>query len=112
MRIKDHLSGNIAVFELSGKIMGGREATLFHGRIQEYINLNKRNILVDMSNVGWTNSEGLGMLLAARKRVNDAGGRLALTNIESVVSLMALTRLATVFEHFDNRADAEAALNT
>ncbi len=110
MRMKDHLAGNIPVIELFGKIMGGREATMFQGRIQEYLNLNMKNILVDMSQVAWTNSQGLGMLLAAHKSVRKAGGRLALTNIEQVESLLAITRLATIFEHFESRADAEAAL--
>ncbi len=106
MRFKDSLDGQVAVFELSGKLLGGPEATLFQGRIGEYVNLNKNKILVDLGGVKWTNSRGLGMLIAALKAVESSGGRMALTNIETVRSLLAVSRLATVFEHFDSRDEA------
>ncbi|HOD65555.1 MAG TPA: STAS domain-containing protein [candidate division Zixibacteria bacterium] len=112
MRFRDHLDGRIAVFELSGKIMGGRDSTLFQGRVNEYVNINRNRILIDMAGVEWTNSRGLGMLIAALRLVQGSGGRLALTNIERVRSLLAVSRLATVFEHFDSRADALEALRS
>ena len=110
MRFRDHLDGQIAVFELSGKIMGGKDSTMFQGRINEYVNLNRNHILVDLGGVQWTNSQGLGMLIGALKTVRRTGGRLALTNIESLRSLLAVSRLATVFEHFDNREEALRSL--
>lgn len=112
MRFRDHLDGKVAVFELTGKIMGGNDSTLFQGRVNEYVNINLNHILVDLGGVQWTNSQGLGMLIAALKTVRKSGGRLALTNIESVRSLLAVSRMATVFEHFDNRDDALRSLQS
>ena len=110
MKFNDYLTGNVAVFELSGKLMGGENATMFYGRLMEYINLNKNRILLDMDRVDWTNSCGLGMLLMALKTVNNAGGKIALSNIDNLESLLATTKLVTVFDHFDSNEKAMASL--
>ncbi len=106
MKFRDRLTGDVAVFELSGKVMGGPDATLFRGRVQEYVALNKNKILIDLARVRWTNSQGLGMLLGTLKTVEGAGGRLALANIDSIESLLAVSRLASVFELYDSCDDA------
>ncbi|MDD3732659.1 MAG: STAS domain-containing protein [candidate division Zixibacteria bacterium] len=103
MKFKDHLEGDIAVFEISGRIMGGEETTLFHGRIREYINFNKIKIIIDLAKVEWINSVGIGILISTLTTVTNAKGRLALVNIKKIENLLSVTRLITVFEHFDSR---------
>lgn len=102
MKFEDSLTNNIVVFEVSGKIMGGDEATLFHGRVRENINLNKKNVIINLAKVDWINSVGLGMLISALTTVKNAGGRLVLVNITSVESILSLTRLIKVFENYDS----------
>ncbi|MDH3891346.1 MAG: STAS domain-containing protein [candidate division Zixibacteria bacterium] len=109
MRFEDSLSGDVAVFQISGKIMGGEEATLFHGRVRENINLNKKSIVIDLTKVDWINSVGLGMLISALTTVKNAGGRLVLANITSIESILSLTRLIKVFENYDS---LQAALDS
>jgi anti-sigma B factor antagonist len=106
MKFTDRLEGDVVVFDISGKIMGGDEATMFHGKIHEYINQNKKNIVVDLSKVDWMNSVGLGMLISAYTAVKNAGGRLVLANITKIESILAITRLISVFEHYDSREEA------
>ena len=106
MKFEDKLEGNVVILELSGKIMGGEETTLFHGKIHEYISLNKKNMVVDLEKVDWMNSVGLGMLISALTTVKNAGGRLVLANIDSIESILTITRLITVFEHYDSRVAA------
>jgi len=66
MKFKDFESdGGVIVLELSGKIMGGEETTMFHGKLHEYIQAGKRNFVIDLKNVEWMNSVGLGMLISA-----------------------------------------------
>jgi len=98
--------GNIVVIEVSGKIMGGEETTLFHGKIHEYINQNKKQFIIDLANVDWMNSVGLGMLISALTTVKNAGGRLVLANITKIESILTITRLISVFEHYDSRKEA------
>ncbi len=111
MKFKDYLEGDVVVFEISGKIMGGEETTMFHGKIHEYINQKKNKIVVDLAKVDWMNSVGLGMLISAMTTVKNAGGRFVLANITKIESILTVTRLITVFEHYDSREEAIKALS-
>jgi anti-sigma B factor antagonist len=106
MKFEDPLTNNIVVFNISGKIMGGNEATLFHGRVRENINLNKKNVIINLDKVDWINSVGLGMLISALTTVKNAGGRLVLANITSIESILSLTQLIKVFENYDSLQSA------
>lgn len=111
MKFVDNLQGDVVIMELSGKIMGGDEATMFHGKLHEYIGLNKKSIVVDLAKVDWMNSIGLGMLISALTSTKNSGGRLVLANIDKIESILTITRLITVFEHFDNREAAIASFS-
>ena len=103
MKFDDMLQGDIVILDVSGKIMGGEETTMFHGKIHEYISQNKKNIVVDLAKVDWMNSVGLGMLISALTTVKNAGGRLVLANINKIESILTITRLISVFEHYESR---------
>ena len=106
MKFDDKIVDDIVVLDVSGKIMGGDETTMFHGKIHEYINQNKKNFVVDLAKVDWMNSVGLGMLISALTTVRNAGGRLVLANINKIESILTITRLITVFEHYESREEA------
>lgn len=106
MKFTDSIEGDVAVIEVSGKIMGGDETTMFHGKIHEFITGGKKNIVVDLANVDWMNSVGLGMLISALTTVKNAGGRLVLANITKIESILTITRLISVFEHYDSKDEA------
>ncbi|MEA3296986.1 MAG: STAS domain-containing protein [candidate division Zixibacteria bacterium] len=106
MKFLDSLQDDVVVFEVSGKIMGGKGTTLFYGTVREYINRNKKNIVIDLTKVDWINSIGLGMLISALTTVKNADGRLVLANITTVESILTLTRLITVFDHYDSCDEA------
>jgi anti-sigma B factor antagonist len=106
MKFSDHLEGDIVVLEVSGKIMGGEEATMFHGKIHEYINHNKKNVVVDLAKVDWMNSVGLGMLISAMTTVKNAGGQFVLANITKIETILTITRLIKVFDVYDSREEA------
>lgn len=112
MKFTDHLSGNVATFTLSGKVVTQEDSvTRFHGRVSEYINLNKNRVVVDLDRVTTMGSIGLGMLLAARSTITRVGGRMVLANITNVQNLIALTRLNTVFESYDSVDEAVESFN-
>jgi anti-sigma B factor antagonist len=106
MKFTDKLEGNIVILEISGKIMGGEETTMFHGRIHEYLNQKKMNIVIDLAKVDWMNSIGLGMLIAAMTAVKNAGGRFVLANITKIETILTVTRLIKVFDCYDSRDEA------
>ncbi|MCB2230136.1 STAS domain-containing protein [bacterium] len=106
MKFDDSIQDGVVILDVSGKIMGGEEATMFHGKIHEYISSNQKNIVVDLGKVDWMNSVGLGMLISALTTVKNSGGRLVLCNIDKIESILTITRLISVFEHFDSRDEA------
>ncbi len=106
MKFEDSLKGDIVVLSVSGKIMGGEEITLFHGRIHEYLSQNKKKVIIDLAKVEWMSSVGLGMLISALTAVKNAGGRLVLANITKIESILTITRLMGVFEHYDSLDEA------
>jgi anti-sigma B factor antagonist len=112
MKFEDHLIGNVVVLEISGKIMGGEETTLFHGKLHEFINHNKKNFVIDLAKVDWMNSIGLGMLISSLTTVRNAGGKLVLANIDKIESILTITRLISVFEHHDSRDAALKAFKS
>jgi anti-sigma B factor antagonist len=65
--------------------------------------------VIDLARTDWMNSVGLGMLISALTTVRNAGGRLVLANIDKIESILTITRLISVFEHFDSR---DAALKS
>jgi anti-sigma B factor antagonist len=89
--------------------MGGENTTMFHGRVRENINNNIRAFVIDLQKVDWVNSVGLGILIGALTTVKNADGHLVLANIDNIRSLLSLTRLITVFDHFDSREEAIAS---
>jgi anti-sigma B factor antagonist len=106
MKFTDTFEGDVAIIQVSGKIMGGEETTMFHGKIHEYINTNKKDFVIDLKNVDWMNSVGLGMLISALTTVKNSGGRLVLANITKIESILTITRLISVFEHYDSQEEA------
>ncbi|MFZ5980204.1 MAG: STAS domain-containing protein [Candidatus Zixiibacteriota bacterium] len=112
MKFDDLVQGDIVILDVSGKIMGGEETTMFHGKIHEYITQKKKKFVIDLARVDWMNSIGLGMLISAFTTVKNSGGRLVLANITKIESVLTITRLITVFEHFDSREDAIKSLTS
>lgn len=110
MKINEEVSAGVAVMHLSGKIMGGDPGTLFHGRIRELINTGVKNFVIDLQKVDWINSVGLGMLISSLATVSNAGGKLVLANIDNVESILTLTRLISVFKHFESIDEAREAV--
>ncbi|MBI5267125.1 MAG: STAS domain-containing protein [candidate division Zixibacteria bacterium] len=109
MKFEDSLKDNVVVLEVSGKIMGGDETTMFHGRIHEYMTQGKKSFVIDLAKTEWMNSVGLGMLISALTTVKNGGGRLVLAKIDKIEQILVITRLISVFEHFDSREAAIAS---
>jgi anti-sigma B factor antagonist len=112
MKIVDEVKGDAAVIHLEGKVMGGPDATLFHGKLHEYVNSGKKKVVVDLARVEWMSSVGLGMLISALTTLKNNDGKLKLANVtEGIESLLTITRLVTIFETHDSIDDAIASFS-
>lgn len=98
---------NCVIFEFKGKFMGGPDTTKFNDKLREYIKEGKLNIIADLGNVTFMNSSGLGALIGGLTTMRNAGGDLRLCRAgERVESLMIVTKLITVFEHYKTLEEA------
>jgi anti-sigma B factor antagonist len=101
--------GSVAIIDLSGKLMGRPEAEEFKGGITQLLKEGYKNVLVNLAEVPWVNSTGLGILVAGYTSLRREGGTLKLFNVtERINSILMVTRLTTIFETFDNEAAALA----
>ena len=110
MKIKVREQGNVVVFDVSGRVMGGPDADTFHNLVKETIHDGKKQILVNLAKVNWINSTGLGILIAAYTSIRDAGGEFKLANIsDRIESILMVTKLSGIFESFESEDEALAS---
>jgi anti-sigma B factor antagonist len=90
------------VFTPKGKMMGGPDTVKFHEAVKGYLEQGKKNFVVDLGNVDWMNSPGLGVLITAYTSVRNAGGDLVLARpSKKVKSLFVITQMERIFKTFD-----------
>jgi anti-sigma B factor antagonist len=103
MTLKEKEVNGIVVIELSGKIIGGPDATALHEKLHELIDKGKTKIVADLAKVNWMNSSGLGLLIGGLTTMRNSNGDLKLANVtEKIQSLLIITKLVTVFETYDS----------
>ena len=110
MRLTDRELEGVVVLEPKGKIMGGPDASLLHDKLYEFIEQDKKRVVIDLSQVDWMNSTGLGILISGYTTLRNTEGELKLANVtEKIQSLLTITKLVTVFEAYDS---VEAAVES
>lgn len=102
MRIEETIKDNIAILKVKGNLMGGPETQELHEHVRGLVADEVVKIVVDLSNVKWLNSSGLGVLMAAYTTVKNKGGGLKLAGVaEKVKSLLMITQLLNFFEAYE-----------
>jgi anti-sigma B factor antagonist len=110
MKVKDSLEGEVVVISLSGRLMAGEELTTFQGKVHYYLDLNKKQFVVDFDKVEWSSSAGIGALIAAYTSVKKADGKLVLANITNIRNLLNMVHLLKVFTVYDSLKEAMDAV--
>jgi anti-sigma B factor antagonist len=110
MNMTVSLHNEILVMHLKGRIMGGADSTGFSERVKEAITQGQRKIIVDLGEVEWMNSSGLGLLMSGYTALRNANGEMKLARAsEEIKSLFNVTKLNLVFKTHDSLDDAAAA---
>jgi anti-sigma B factor antagonist len=103
--------GNVIILSLSGKIMGGPEATEINDQINQLIDENKLKIVIDLDKVEWMNSSGLGILIGAVTLLKNNKGDLRLVNVsDRIKNLLKITKLESVLVRCNSLEEAAAAM--
>jgi anti-sigma B factor antagonist len=91
---------NCVVIDLKGKIMGGPDADVFKSELQKLIDSGKKKIILNLENVKFMNSSGLGILIGGLTTIRKHGGDLKLCNADKrISSLLMVSQLNSVFDH-------------
>jgi anti-sigma B factor antagonist len=103
MKIKTTEKYEAVIVELKGNVMGGDDTKDFNELLHKLIEEGKTRIVVDLSDVKFMNSSGLGMLIGGLTTVKKANGFYKLANVtDKIESLLIITKLITIFETFDS----------
>jgi len=98
---------NAAVVAFKGKLRGGPDAQTFQDQISNFLESDKKNIIIDMSDVKFVDSSGLGNIVRAFSTVKEAGGELKLAGIsDKVKGVLSITKLNSVFKLYPTVEDA------
>ena len=112
MKTKVREQYGAVVIDLKGNVMGGDDTKEFNELLHKLIDEEKTNIVVDLSDVKFMNSSGLGMLIGGLTTMKKANGSLKLARTtEKIESLLVITKLITIFESYDSVDEAVQSFN-
>jgi anti-sigma B factor antagonist len=107
MQIEERQVGEIMILDLKGKITLGEGDEVLKDKINSLILQNKKRILLNLADVPYIDSAGLGEIVRTYTTVSRQGGQLKLVNLtKRITDLLMITKLLTVFETFDVEQDA------
>jgi secondary thiamine-phosphate synthase enzyme len=100
-------SGHVTIVDLSGKITLGEGSGLLRSTIKDLVTAGNKNILLNLADVSYLDSAGLGEMVGSYATVTNQGGQIKLLNVQSKVhDLLQITKLYTVFAAFSDEAEA------
>ncbi len=100
----------ITIVDLSGRITLGEGSVVLRDTIKDLLGKGQKKILLNLGDVSYIDSSGIGELVSAFTSVRNQGGELKLLNLtKKVHDLLQITKLYTVFDVKDDEAAAIAA---
>ncbi len=107
LKINARESGNVVILDLNGRITIGEETAALRDAIKEHLEVGKKNILLNLGEVSYIDSTGLGQFVGSFATVASRDGKLKLLNLQKrLQELMQITKLITVFETYTDEATA------
>jgi anti-sigma B factor antagonist len=95
------------ILDLHGRVTLGEPLTELRDAIRESLSGDQHNILLNLGDVTYIDSSGLGQLIGSYATVTSRGGKLKLLNVQKrVQDLMQVTKLLTVFETYTSETAA------
>lgn len=92
-------NGGVSIVDFSGRITLGEASAMVRTIVKQLADSGQKKILLNLGDVDYIDSAGIGELVSAFTTVRNAGGELKLLNLtKRVVDLLQITRLYTVFD--------------
>jgi anti-sigma B factor antagonist len=106
LKVTTRTKDGVLVVDSSGRIVFGEESSLLRETVKQAVTENNR-IVLNLGEVNYIDSGGLGTLVALRITAQNAGGTIKLTNLtKRVGDVLQVTKLLTVFDVYNSEAEA------
>ena len=110
MKIENRTVGDIHILDVSGKIMLGEGTMAVRNSVRELLKNGTKKIILNLGDVNYIDSSGIGELVSSFTTVTNQGGQLKLLNLtKKIQELLAITKLLTVFQVYDSEQAAVAS---
>ena len=110
--VKERQAGDVTILDLSGEVRIGEGSVSLRDSIRKLADGGKKNILLNLGGVKYIDSTGIGELIANYTTVSRQGGQLKLIKLtDRVQNLLVITKLLTVFDAYDDEAEALQSFN-
>jgi anti-sigma B factor antagonist len=107
MTIQERRVGDVTVLGLGGRLVLYDGEADFRQRIDDLLAAGCRKVLVDLKDVTYVDSAGVGVMVGKYLSVRRQGGDMKLLHLSSrSLRVMTITRLTSVFDTFDSEEDA------
>jgi anti-sigma B factor antagonist len=107
MHIEERPAGDVIVLDLKGKMTLGEGDELLKDKINSLVQQGRRKVVLNLEGVPYIDSAGLGEIVRTYTTISRQGGSMKLLNLtKRITDLLSITKLLTVFETYDNEADA------
>ena len=104
---------SVTILEPSGRIVGPAVSELRQTILPDIEAAETPRILINFENVNMMDSAGLGALMEARAIASRKDGRIGVINVgKHIKNLIVLSRIVSLFEHYDSEEEAISALST
>ena len=110
MKVTTRQVDGVTILDLSGRITLGEGSVTLRDAIHDAMTKGSKKILLNLGDISYIDSSGIGELVSAFTSVKNSGGELKLLNLtKKVHDLLQITKLYTVFDIWDNEASAISA---
>jgi anti-sigma B factor antagonist len=113
MQIQERAVGDVMVLDLKGKITLGEGDELLKDKVNSLMNQGHKKIVLNLADVPYIDSAGLGEIVRTYTTVSRQGGSLKLLGLtKRITDLLSITKLLTVFETFESESEAVRSFST
>ncbi len=99
--------GDVTVLDAAGRVTLGEGASAFRDAIRNFAATGDKKLLLNLAEVSYIDSSGIGEMVSGFTTVTNGGGQLKLVGLSKrIKDLLQITKLYTVFEVFDDEAEA------
>ncbi len=105
--------GDVSIVDLNGKITLGESSGVLRDELNALLAMGRKHIIINMANVSYVDSAGLGELVGKYTTATNQGGSIKLLHLQGKMKdLLQITKLHTIFPIFEDEKEAVASFGT